>query len=82
MTCTLPNIVFADGSGDKKAATGAGADFNICECVQCYSVVHLCPPPLPSLLPPSHSPSLSPTLSQHGGFGRGKPMSAGLGAPS
>ena len=59
-------IVFSDGSGDKKAATGAGADFNpefvsVCSVLLCLS---LSPPPL-----------------QRGGFGRGKPMGAGLGAP-
>ena len=65
-------IVFSDGSGDKKAATvAAGADFNpefvsVCSVLLCLS---LSPPPLPS-----------PPL-QRGGFGRGKPMGAGLGAP-
>ena len=43
-------IVFSDGSGDKKAATGAGADFNpefvsVCSVLSCLS---LSPPPLPS----------------------------------
>ena len=35
MRCSIPNttclvcfVMFSDGSGDKKAATGAGADFN------------------------------------------------------
>ena len=45
-------IVFSDGSGDKKAATGAGADFNpefvsVCSVLLCLSLS------LPPLLPPS-----------------------------
>ena len=70
-------VVFSDGSGDKKAATSAGAYFNpefvsVCSILSCLS---LSPPPPP----PPLSPPLPPF--QLGGFGRGKPMGAGLGAP-
>ena len=46
--CLYLQVVFLDGSGDKKAATGAGADFNpefvsVCSVLSCLCAMF--PPP-------------------------------------